>query len=256
MRLRDLDTTTMLQITARFLAEGGKESEEPSIRALIEKSDLLRPHLVPLTKVHEKVVETAAASQKSDERAKILARMMADEASEDAIHDNAVRNGHALLSLAIDSTKDKAQKDSMLELQRLLYPDGIALVNDSYLGEAGAAKQLDSRLNGPLRKRLKAIQISIDGAIFTLEDYVQVQIRSGIRLGILEGERQRFEQTHSQSQDPTRNQHAATREAWEKKVQLFLSTLEADEILSDIEKNVILAGVRKELNRTDTQKSV
>lgn len=217
-------------------------SEHP--RTIIEKHPLLRPHLDELQSVHDELLSLVARTSVDSER---LARLRARQEAHDKKHDDAVRFCNALLATAILATTGE-DRLAFEALAADVQPLGDALVNASYVEEAGAAAVLEQKLDKALRARLARVALEYDGQKRTLLDAIKEQIAAGRALGKLETEKRMLEGSDANEGESDEDRSylqkvASARNEWIRTVQLFASTVERAKKLTARERATLLGVI-------------
>jgi hypothetical protein len=143
--------------------------------------------------------------------------------------------------------KSQPLAQQLRDLQQVLTPDGLALVQKSYREEAGQAALLESRLTGDHVSLMKTIQTP-EG---TLEDAVLEFISTGKQLGALEDSRAAVQKT-----GPTPADAVKARNRWIRTINAMLSLIELldepSEAVRAIVQRIQIAAAKAEINQGTT----
>lgn len=111
----------------------------------------------------------------------------------DKRHDDTARAlYHHLLALRA-ATLDVDQESFFTYLLGLCFPDGLAIINRSYLDESGFVEALAEQMAPALRAQMAAIQVGV----YNLDELCQAWIAAGQELGEKSLERERLAITHA-----------------------------------------------------------
>lgn len=178
MGKRDLTTASMVAISNAWT---DPERERP----LFAKYKRLAPWLEDVEAAHARLHEAQTSTKAAppeliaiNERAALL----------DAIHDRKVQGLHELLSALAKLSEDANQASEFITLRDELLPSGRAIVNRSYLDQAGEASFIDSRLS----KRSKELLRDVTVDCIPLGKHVEDWKRSAAELGEVEAVRVRM----------------------------------------------------------------
>lgn len=175
MALKRLTTGEMVSLSASWVESDHVDRKAlaaiPVIASLLPRVDL----------AHATLLETQTACV-APER---LAAIQDEQKRVDARHDDLARGAYYLPMALAYLVKNKHLAQSLLELQSVLLPDGLTIVQKSYREEAGQTALLDSRLSPDHIALLKKIKTP-EGNLW---DAIQEWMNVGAKLGALENER-------------------------------------------------------------------
>lgn len=155
MILKVLSTRTMLAQSKRFIFDA-------EVRRAIEAIDLTAPLLPQLEKVHRRLAEQEQRRLALEHR---LSELTQQATTHDGVHDRSARGVFFGLEAIAQASSDPAQAEACRDVQRVLFPDGLGIVQCSYLEEAGAAESMERRVMPEHRALLKSIKIGSDRLI-------------------------------------------------------------------------------------------
>ena len=214
MALKRLSTEEMVQLSASWVTEGSE----------VRKAIVAVPELSAVIGRVE-AAHTALHTMQRSRQDSRLSKLAAEAAEEDLAHDTAVRGIVSFLSgLALLS--DEKTAEELSDLQAVLFPDGLSLVQKSYRAEAGAGELLRTRLEAEpsIRKRLKEIPVLRK----TLAQMVDSLLARAKRLGELENERAAIEAAVADAIDG--NKITAARNQWIRSVNALIANAELAEL--------------------------
>ncbi|WP_428265260.1 hypothetical protein [Haliangium sp.] len=108
-----------------------------------------------------------------------LARLTELLGETDEVFDRKARGLHGGLSAVAEATNDEGLADTCLRILERLFPEGLGIVNRSYLYEAGEVDALERRLSADLVDAMGTIQIGDQSAA----DIYQAWLTAGHALG-------------------------------------------------------------------------
>lgn len=178
MALRNLNVRTLVSILDGW-------TNPSRARPLLAGMPLLAALLPKLDAIKEDLVNTQGAGVALDRNLKELT----SEASRlDAIHDRKKRGAYQILSGLAEVSDSPDQATALIELRDRLIPEGLAALRQSYLDEAGDAKLLPARLDGPSSDLLKSIAVGAGH----LGDVVDSWLAAAAGLETIEGQRSKL----------------------------------------------------------------
>ncbi len=155
----------------------------------------------------------------------------------DATHDLLARGIDAALQGNVLLLSSASQPTNALEaLRKRLFPEGMKMVNRTYLEEAGEVEMARERLTTDDRTLLSRIP-TLNGH---LEEMVDRWLAAGSELGALERERIRAAETEAEDQEVTRADVVAARNQWIRVVRAILAGLDLAEGLDEATRSLIL----------------
>ena len=157
---------------------------------------------------------------------------------------DAVLTGNALI--ANGQPADSAvTAEAVEEIRAKLFPSGMALINRTYLEEAGEVEMAKSRLTDADRTLLT--QLPIAGG--TLLDAVNSWIAAGEALGTVERKRARIAEDDNTAEIVSRSDVVAARNRWIRVVRAILAGLELTEELDEESLRLILQPLQNAVTK-------
>ena len=175
MNLKALSINVMLAQSKRWLVDAGT-------RAPVEAHPLGAAALAEVQKAHDRL---AMQSERRRQHELALAERTGRISGVSGRHDRKARALHAALQAAIEGTDDPVLARAYLELQQILFPEGLAIVARSYTYQAGAIEALERRITSDHLLRLAVIAVGDE----TLTDWYRAWVEAGHALGKLVTER-------------------------------------------------------------------
>lgn len=170
MALKNLTNEEMVQVSAGWAAG-------TPARAKLEGTPLLASLLPTLDEAHRNLV--AASNARDNPR---LREIAAEAAQLDAVHDTLLRGLYDLLtSLSLLAEGEQ----ELLKLRDHLFPEGLAMGQRTYRGQAGAAEVIRQRLTPAVQSQLQGIPVLQTH----LGERVEAWLGAAEKLGALEDER-------------------------------------------------------------------
>jgi hypothetical protein len=234
MNLSILTISVMVLITKEWLAN-------PVIVAELTRHHLGAAIWKEIGRVH-KLISEFRRQRMSVEA--LLAALTEKLTFLDELHDRKARSLHNLLLSLADATNNPAQARKLRDLDALLFPHQLRIVQMSYFDEAGAVIELEQRVTPEVMRTLESIRVGDQ----TLADVYREWVEAGHELGRLVQERARVEASLSVNGSTAPQTHVRqVRSAWIRGVRLLLDTLDMFE-LSDAARESILAPLEKSIH--------
>lgn len=185
---------------------------------------------------HEAFLATLAEGAKPDEG--VLALADARSHGADQLFDRLLRGGYHLLAGLAELTDDPVLAARYLEVRDRLYPEGLAMTQQSFLSESAAAESAYSRLSEADQALLATVPLPEGG---TLAQVVAAWAAAGVALREAEHERASLRLA---SGGVSASVQMAARNRWIRSVHMLVASLEYAEI-SVADRNVLLAKLRE-----------
>jgi hypothetical protein len=237
MALKHLTTAQMVSLSGPLVQAG-----HPDRMALATFAEL-NGLLPKLTTAHTGLLDTHTPVDSSEQ----LVTIRQAQKQLDGRFDDLARGIHSLPLALAYLVKSQPLAQQLRDLQQVLTPDGLALVQKSYREEAGQAALLESRLTGDHVSLMKTIQTP-EG---TLEDAVLEFISTGKQLGALEDSRAAVQKT-----GPTPADAVKARNRWIRTINAMLSLIELldepSEAVRAIVQRIQIAAAKAEINQGTT----
>lgn len=216
MSLLDLPTAAMITIGGAWL---DAERERP----LIECLSLAGPLLGKIKDVHNGLIQFQNVGKQEHPEVRAL---IAKTTELDADHDRLARGIHSIVSGLVEISSPETA-ESYRALQQQLFPTGLAIVQQSYLVQAGDADLRDGRLKPESCKLLEATVVNMPGGSRTLSSLVEEWNRAARQLGEAEGKKAQLkrESVNDSSRGPARKD-------WARIISHFIATLAHEDGLS------------------------
>ena len=179
MALRDLSTETMLAISGTWL---DREGDRPKL----ETDSVVKAYLGRLEVAHEGLRSHRSLEGDLDKQ---IASLIKRTTALDQRHDRKARAIYGALTAAVNLTDDLIQRKDYREAQRVIFPEGLSIVQCSYLEEAGAVEALAARSTPEVREKLAQIRFRDVGLDQVLDEWIE----AGRELGRAQLERMRLE---------------------------------------------------------------
>ena len=228
MSLRDLSTPTMVTIVAAWV----DPARERKLLEGLQRAAFLLPTLV---EAHQLLVSTQAIAP--DGESAELPAVQQEQADVDTEHDRKVRGIYGALTAFAELVDDPDKAARYLSLRDKLFPEGLAVINWSYVDEAGEADLVEGRLTYADRVLLKYLPYP-GGKLW---DAHERRLASARRLGELERKKQdliRARETREGRLGPV--DVIKARNAWIRAVRAFLGVLELEKSIAPEVKRRIL----------------
>jgi hypothetical protein len=232
MALKYLSTEAMIALSQPWLS---KKKD----RQVLERSDYTKGLLLHL----EQAVEALISSQKETipENSKEIGQLSEDQVILDTIHDKKCRGVFGLLTALTELSEDAADVETLLELRNRLFPQGMSVVNWSYLREAGNAQTVQQLISKEDRDLLSQIKVSVRKQKTSADVQVNAWLKSGIELGELEVKKKQLEGEQSSIKSKSQGGgNLQARALWIRTVNAMVSMLDFDETVNDSERNQLL----------------
>lgn len=169
MNLSLLSTETMLAHSTEWL-------EQDELRALLEFDPLGQSILVKVAGAHDRL-------RKQQHQRTLTLRLverLRDELEQlDATHDGAARAVYFALTALLHGLSGDERVAAFSQLRDTLFPEGLSVVNRSYLDEAGEAVELEERVT----PEMLTLLASVPFADRTLADVYREWIAAGKAIG-------------------------------------------------------------------------
>lgn len=229
MSLKAIPTEKMIPLSAAWLgaAPGG-------FRKSLSALPLVAPLLATLQDAHDGLLATT--QRPADDGT--IAKLKAEAAELDGVHDRKVRGIQTLLTGLADLTDDPDDASRYLALRDTLFPDGIAFINRDYTFEVGLATLTAQRIDKADKKLLA--KIPLPGG--KLQDAVDAWFLSAKKLGDLDGKRASAES--AQGTGPTASDAVKARNRWIRAVNAMVANLELDAKATPELTEQVLAALR------------
>lgn len=216
MSLRDLSTPTMVTIVAAWI----DPARERRLLETLQRTAFLLP---TLAEAHQMLVSTQATVPEGESSE--LPAVQQEQAELDSEHDRKVRGIYGALTAFAELVDNPDKAAQYLGLRDKLFPEGLAVVNWSYVDEAGEADLVEGRLSHADRVLLKYLPYP-GGKLW---DAHERRLASARRLGELERKKQelmRARETREGRLGPI--DVIKARNAWIRAVRAFLGVLELE----------------------------
>lgn len=229
MSLRDLSTPTMANILSAWL---DPERERKHIETL-PKAAFLLPTLEDARNAIVPFQSTAASTLPTE-----LGALQKEAAEIDAVHDRKSRGIHGALTAFAEIVDEPDKAARYIALRERLFPQGLAVIQLSYVEEAAAAELADGRLTADDRALLK--QLPFPGG--RLIDAHQVRLMAARKLADLERQKQALMHKHEMKEGKVALADVAkARNGWIRAVRAFLGVLELEKEMAPEMRQKILA---------------
>lgn len=179
MSYRNLTTNTMVAITGVWV---DPSRDRPTIEAYPE----LGGSLTMVERAHDEVIETQQADGVSREMIDNLTEAIFEV---DARHDRKARACYKLVEGLAERADDPDEQAYWRAVGEALFPDGLSVVNATYLDQAGGVDKVRSRIDAAMRAKLDATDIDGESLGETVDDWLE----AGAELGELFTRRARLE---------------------------------------------------------------
>ncbi len=127
-----------------------------------------------------------------------IAAISTEQVSVDVRHDGLIRGGYGFLTAMAELYGGEIGA-AILELRDLVVPDGLSSVQKSYRAEATQAAQLKARISADVKSKLDSVSVTFGGQSKTLTEFVDEWIALGKKLGDLEDEKSRLQDSPDDS---------------------------------------------------------
>jgi hypothetical protein len=231
MVLKNLSAEVMVTLSARLL---DPERDRP----VVESLPLVSPLIPAIQMVHDGLLarqHLIAAIERE------LAKVLADMATSDKLHDRKKRGAHGYLTALAELTDDPVRSAAYLDLRDRLMPLGLMELRRPYLEEVGDAQLLPSRLDNPSR----ALLASLTTPEGPLEGHVDQWIEAAREIGRLDERRARLEAERSTGQDASPGEAYAMKLSWIRVMRSVINMLELDSQATPEIKDRLLAPLRR-----------
>ncbi len=216
MSLRDLSTPTMVTIVAAWI----DPARERKLLEGLPRTAFLLPTLV---EAHQLLVSTQSTELEGESNE--LPAVQQEQAEVDADHDRKIRGIYGALTAFAELVDNPDKAAQYLNLRDKLFPEGLAVVNWSYVDEAGEADLVEGRLSSADRTLLK--QLPFPGG--KLWDAHERRLASARRLGELEHKKQELMRARESKEGRMGPSDVIkARNAWIRTVRAFLGVLELE----------------------------
>jgi len=206
--------------TEAMLAHSTEWLECPEIRAVLDVDPLSRSMLVKVEDVHLRLSRQQIHRSLS---VRLVARLRDELEQLDGTHDRKARAVYFALSALLHGLDDAERVAAFSELRDSLFPDGLTVVNRSYLDEAGEALELEERTT----EEMLALMRSLPFGAGTLADVFGEWIAAGKALGRKVQERARVQASLAVDGSAAVDIDVrAARSLWARTVGTFLRVLE------------------------------
>lgn len=176
MGLRDLTTASMVTISGAWL-------DAERARPVFGRYARLAPWLEDVEVAHRGLYDAQTGGRTVSPE---LATLNERAAALDALHDHIARGLHAVLTGLAELSCDRpAEASRFLGARNELFPSGLAIVNRSYLDEAGEASLRDARLSPSSQHLLRDVVVHA----VSLEQHLSAWRAAADELGKVEADR-------------------------------------------------------------------
>jgi hypothetical protein len=170
-------TTNLSALNARAMLGISEPWVKPGpIRATLEADTLLSALLPSIEKAHHELSTAQRAMGQVEAR---LQEIITELGELDALHDRLARALFYGLEYAINATDDPSRAQACERARTQLQPEGLRIVNVSYLETAGNASMVENRMTPEIRAILASIHV--DGT--TLLDIAERWISTAKHMG-------------------------------------------------------------------------
>jgi hypothetical protein len=231
--LKNLSNQAMVGASAGWVAPG-------EARTVLSGIPEVAGYLGRMDEAHAGLLRCQVTGETSSADARLKA--MSDQAiALDTRHDLLVRGIDAVVEGNLLLLSAGGRPVGTLEaLRQRLFPDGMKMVNRTYLEEAGEVEMARQRLGADDRALLSEIPI-VEGH---LEEAVERWMSTGAELGELERERVRAAEAEAADKGVSRADVVAARNRWIRVVRAILAGLELAEGLDESALSIILQPLR------------
>jgi hypothetical protein len=241
MVLKNLSAEVMVTLSARLL---DPERDRP----VVESLPLVSPLIPAVQMVHDGLLarqHLIAAIERE------LAKVLADMATSDKLHDRKKRGVHGYLTALAELTDDPVRAAAYLDLRDRLMPLGLMEVRRSYLDQVGDAQLLPSRMNDASRTLITSITTP-EGP---LQSQVDQWIAAAAELGRLDERRAQLEAERSTGQEASPGEAYAMKLAWIRVMRSVINMLETDRQATPEIKERLLAPIRRAEAQADRRRN-
>jgi hypothetical protein len=240
MALKNLSSEIMVTITGRLL---DPERDRPVVEAL----PLVSPLIPAMVMVHEGLISRQhliAAIERE------LAKLLADMATLDKLHDRKKRAVYSLLTALAELTDDESRGPAYLDLRDRLMPRGLMEVRRSYLDQVGDAQLMPSRLDDASRALLQSITTP-EGP---LEGDVDQWVEAAVEIGRLDERRAQLAAERSTGQGASPGEAYAMKLSWIRVIRSMINMLDTDPQATPEIKERLLAPLRRAEAQADRRR--
>lgn len=180
MNFNALSNQTMLSHSDEWL-------NTPATRALLSNYELTAALLPELQGAYDELADKQAL------RARIYAQLgliTESLSGHDRVHDRKARGMFSILNGLAESSDDPAQVTTFLDLLARLYPQGLQVINRSYIDEAGAVVEMQRQVTDEMLTFMASVRVGSQ----TLADIYTSWVAAGMALGREARERARLQQ--------------------------------------------------------------
>lgn len=215
MSMTYLTGEAMLAVSHDLLSDTAK-------RSLLERDPLSASLIDRMQEVHR---DLAILTRDDGELQARLRELSEQLRVSDQIHDRLSRGIYRALESAADLASTPDEGRPFIEVQELLFPEGLSINALSFREQSGNVIKVSKRATATVRETLAKVEINHH----TLEDYFDKWVENGAELGRLVAERASL----SGDEDTTRVSASDLREVrarWIRIMNVLLSTLELIEL--------------------------
>jgi len=116
--------------------------------------------------------------------ARELTELQLEGRGTDRTHDRKVLGVHGMLDAAARLADDTAAAERITRVRDALFPEGTAVINTTWVAEAGEAERVEARLaDAEVKQTLQEIQVRPG---VTLLDEARAYVTAGLALGVIE----------------------------------------------------------------------
>jgi hypothetical protein len=163
----------------------------------------------------------------------IARRISEDEVNVDASHDALARGFDSGMTAAMSLTKDPDLRAQIARVHDLLLPDGVAMVNNTYLDESGAAQARKAKMTADVKALLKKVPTPESNMLKVVEEWND----AGEALGELEARKQ--QELDRLTTGPSRTDNVLARNKWIRATNALASMIELAEAPEDVAQKIL-----------------
>ena len=238
MALKYISNEVMLQLSATWV-----NPSSDAHNAILSIADLAA-FLPRINSVHGNL----SALLQPTPSAKIAA-ISAELVTIDIRHDGLIRGGFGFLTAMAELFGGEVGA-AILDLRELLVPDGLASTQKSYRAEATQAAQLKARISADIKSTLDSIPVSFGGQSKTLTEFVDEWIALGLKIGDLEDEKSRLQDSPD---DSNAMATLKTRNLWIRTVNAFVAVADLADLAEDQDR--LIFGPLRVANKAATKRA-
>lgn len=226
MNLKILHKRVMLGLSERWL-------NDPVIRAELLAHILGAALHAALQEVHDDLAEQQSVRARIEAAIAALSKLIAQL---DSDHDRMARALHYFLEALAEAEKDPAAAEVYRNLKALLFPDGLSIVQSSYLEEAGAIEELQRRVTPEVLAQLERIRVGRH----TLADLYRAWVDAGRQLGQQVHERARLKASIASEGTTAAKAHVVpVRQKWIRTVHMLIDAIDMLPLSQTARENIL-----------------